>query len=61
MPRTKQTEQLPLEDIPEPNPKWTISEQAKRAGRHWFPIWRKQLNGETIDDNRVGGRQITTH
>lgn len=45
MPRKpKQTEQLPLDDIPEARPDWEISEKTKREGKHWFPIWRKQLN-----------------
>lgn len=43
MPRkSKQVEQLPFGTWKEPE-RWKISEQTKRAGRHWFPIWRKQL------------------
>jgi hypothetical protein len=44
-PRLKQKEQLPL-DIPESKPAWAISEQTKREGQHWIPIWRKKLNNE---------------
>lgn len=63
MAKPKQTEQLPLEGLPEPRKPWEISQATRNLGRYFLPIARKRLfrtnttyyvRHEDYDNHQVG-------